>query len=199
MSSTKIHQRLWLPCLALGPRVLLFIVLWLWDSINIYFHLLSRAVCRVKAMVMSILMEVHGQPRKRALFSDTCEAFGVECSKSTEDGTHTCVGLNPACCLLAVWLQAASWTSLSPTLLPVKGIIIPPAAQDGFEAWRRKYSCKVFIEYETIFISFILKPKGNETCFFVLKWGFKKMRENNVRTWRTSVSYSGVWIKDNWT
>lgn len=68
MSNTRIHQSLQLPCLVLGPMILLFIVLWRWDNINFYFHLLSRATCNVKAVVVSIIMKVSGQPRKRAVF-----------------------------------------------------------------------------------------------------------------------------------
>lgn len=168
MSNTGIHQRLPLPCLALGPTVLLFIVLWHWYNINIYFHLLSRATCHVKAMVMSILMEVHGQPRKRAQFSETCEVFGVNRSKNTEDRTHNCVGLNPAHCWLAVWLQAGSWTSLRLTSFPVKRDNNTTSCPGLVWGLRRECYCKVFMEYETfLFLSF-WSPRAMKHAF--LSW-----------------------------
>lgn len=37
---------------------------------------------------MSILMKVSGQAM-RTQFSDTCQAFGVDCSKSTEGEVHS--------------------------------------------------------------------------------------------------------------
>ena len=87
MSNTKTHQRLQLSRLAFGPMTLFFIVLWRWDSISIYCHLLSTTRYK-KAMVMHIPLEVSGHPRRRTQLSDICWAFHTDSRKSTKERAH---------------------------------------------------------------------------------------------------------------
>ena len=150
MSNTKTHQRLQLSCLAFGPMTLFFIVLWRWDSISIYSHLLSTAWYK-KAMVMNILMEVSGQPQRRTAFwhwlgiwywqlqeerkeplTQNRVLLLSSCSVVSSSSNRTCLGFNSFSCFLPVRFQADSLTSMRFHSLPVKRDNNTPPVRSGF-------------------------------------------------------------------